>query len=185
MDLGRVEILLEVALLSNNLALPRKGYFQQVYHIFVCFKKSPSRRVFMDPDQPNSNDPIFKNFYWVGFNIDTEESILPDMPGPRGKVMSTHFFVDGNHASNKLTRRSRTGILLFYNKALVIWHSMIQNGVEVSPFGSEFIDLKNSVELIKSLRYKLRMFGVPIEGPTIYFVKTGLFTIMRQPQNIN
>ena len=26
--------------------------------------------------------------------------------------------------------------------------------------------LKNAIELIEALRYKLRMFGVPIEGPT-------------------
>ena len=26
--------------------------------------------------------------------------------------------------------------------------------------------MKNAIELIESLRYKLRMFGVPIEGPT-------------------
>ena len=26
--------------------------------------------------------------------------------------------------------------------------------------------MKNAVELIEALRYKLRMFGVPIEGPT-------------------
>ena len=29
--------------------------------------------------------------------------------------------------------------------------------------------LKNAIELIEALRYKLRMFGVPIEGPTNIF----------------
>lgn len=29
--------------------------------------------------------------------------------------------------------------------------------------------MKNAIELIESLRYKLRMFGVPIEGPTNIF----------------
>jgi hypothetical protein len=29
--------------------------------------------------------------------------------------------------------------------------------------------MKNAVELVESLRYKLRMFGVPIEGPTNLF----------------
>ena len=29
--------------------------------------------------------------------------------------------------------------------------------------------MKNAVELIDSLRYKLRMFGVPIDGPTNIF----------------
>jgi hypothetical protein len=50
------------------------------------------------------------------------------------------------------------------NRAPVIWHT-----VEASTFGSEFQAIKNAVELIDSLRYKLRMFGVPIEGPTNVF----------------
>ena len=29
--------------------------------------------------------------------------------------------------------------------------------------------MKNAVELVESLRYKLRMFGIPIEGPTNVF----------------
>ena len=33
-------------------------------------------------------------------------------------------------------------------------------------FGSEFVAMRIAVELIKSLRYKLRMFGIPIDGPT-------------------
>ena len=36
-------------------------------------------------------------------------------------------------------------------------------------FGSEFTALKNAVELVTALRYKLRMFGVPIAGPTDMF----------------
>ena len=36
-------------------------------------------------------------------------------------------------------------------------------------FGSEFTALKNAVDLVEVLRYKLRMFGVPIEGATNVF----------------
>ena len=32
--------------------------------------------------------------------------------------------------------------------------------------GSEMMTLENGFELIEALRYKLRMFGVPIEGAT-------------------
>ena len=41
--------------------------------------------------------------------------------------------------------------------------------MEASTFGSEFQAMKNAVELVGSLRYKLRMFGIPIEGPTYVF----------------
>ena len=83
--------------------------------------------------------------------------------------MSTHCFVDANHAGNKVTRRSQTGILIFCCMAPIMWHSKRQNTVETSTFGSEFTALKNAVELVEALRYKLRMFGIPIEGPTNVF----------------
>ena len=91
------------------------------------------------------------------------------MPKPIGKIMTTHCFVDANHASEKITRRSQTGILIFCNLAPILWFSKRQNTVESSTFGSEFTALKNLVELVTELRYKLRMFGVPIDGPTDMF----------------
>jgi hypothetical protein len=36
--------------------------------------------------------------------------------------------------------------------------------VEAAPFGSEFVALRICKELIVTLRYRLRIFGVPIDG---------------------
>ena len=168
-EIGRVDILLEVALLSTHLALPREGHMQQVLHIFAYLKKSPRRRLFFDPDHPTISEDRFKSFDWEDFYKGVQEEIPPNMPEPRGKHVSTHCFVDANHAADKVTRRSQTGILIFINKAPVMWHSKRQNGVEASTFGSEFIALKNAIELIVGIRYKLRMFGVPMEGATNIF----------------
>ena len=52
------------------------------------------------------------------------------------------------------------------NREPIIWHSERQNAVETSKFGSEMMALKNGVELVEALRYKLRMFGAPIEVAT-------------------
>jgi len=41
--------------------------------------------------------------------------------------------------------------------------------VESATFGSEFIALKTAIDHIDGLRYKLRMFGIPINGPTSVF----------------
>ena len=40
-----------------------------------------------------------------------------------------------------------------------------QTSVESSSFGSEFIAMKQCCEYIQGLRYKLRMMGIPVEGP--------------------
>jgi len=51
------------------------------------------------------------------------------------------------------------------NKAPILWYSKRQNTVESSTFGSEFVAMRIATDLIVSLRYKLRMFGIPIVGP--------------------
>lgn len=53
--------------------------------------------------------------------------------------------------------------------APISWFSKKQNTVESSTFSSEFVALRIATELIISLRYKLRMFGVPINGPANVF----------------
>jgi len=68
-----------------------------------------------------------------------------------------------------VTRRSQTGIILYVNKAPIIWYSKRQNTVESATFGSEFIALKTAIDQIDGLRYKLRMFGIPLDGPTKVF----------------
>ena len=56
---------------------------------------------------------------------------------------------------------------MFCNKAPIIWHSKQQNTVEASTFGSEFQAMKNAVELIEALRYKL---------PHVFHHQMGLLT---------
>ena len=91
------------------------------------------------------------------------------MPRTRSKSLSTHCFVDANHAGDKTTIRSMPEILIFCNRVPTLWHIKRQNGVETLMFGSEFTAMKNSADLIAALQYKLRMFGVPIDGSTKIF----------------
>ena len=52
------------------------------------------------------------------------------------------------------------------NMALVPWHSKKQSTIETSVFGAEFVAMKVAMEVMRGLRYKLRMIGVPVTGPT-------------------
>ena len=91
------------------------------------------------------------------------------MPEARGLPISTSEFVDADLAGDKHNRRSQTVVLIFCNKAPIHWYSKRQPIVESSTFGSEFRAMKTAVKMIEALRYKLRMFGVPIDGPTSIF----------------
>ena len=87
------------------------------------------------------------------------------MPEPRGNSVIISCFVDSDHAGDKVTRRSHSGILIWVNNAPIVFHSKRQNTVESSTFGSELVAMRIAKELIVALRCKLRMFGIPIDGP--------------------
>ena len=79
------------------------------------------------------------------------------------------LYVDLDHAGDQLVRCSRTGYFVFLNMAPLIWFSKRQLTVETSVFGAEFVALKNGMETVRGLRYKLRMMGIPIEGPAFAY----------------
>ena len=91
------------------------------------------------------------------------------MPEARGIFVSMSVFVDADLGGNKLNRRSQIGILIFVNKSPIHWFSKRQPSVEASTFGAEFRAMKTAVELVEALRYKIRMFGVPINSAESMF----------------
>ena len=155
-------------MMSTHLAMPRQGHLEQVHHIFGYLKERPKRKLFFDPQHPELDKRSFTTYDWYDFYRDTKEPVLGDMAAPRGQMVSTHCFVDSDHAPNTIMRRSQT-LLLFLNRAPVTWFSKRQNTVETSTFGSKFIAMKTAVEHVEALHYKLWMFGIPIEGPTNVF----------------
>jgi hypothetical protein len=184
-EIGRLDILLEVALLSSHLALPRQGHLEQVHHIFGYLKQSPRRHLYLDPDYPMISDERFSKYEWTHFYKHAEEPQPPNMPTPRGRHMSTHCFVDSDHAGDKVTRRSQTGVLIFCCRAPILSCSKRQNSVETSTCGSELVAMRQAIDLVKYLRYKLRMFGIPIDGPTdIFCDNESVFKNVSKPESM-
>ena len=68
-----------------------------------------------------------------------------------------------------MTRKLRTGYFIFLNTALINWLSKKQATIEGSVFGAEFVSIKTGVEALRGIRYKLRMMGVPLTGPTYVY----------------
>ena len=93
-----------------------------------------------------------------------KEELPTDAPKSRGISVEVTAFVDASHAYDKKTRKSNTGYIVFVNHVPIIWYSKRQATVESRTFGSDFIALKTCVEHITALSFKLRMFGIPIDG---------------------
>ena len=98
-----------------------------------------------------------------------EEILPPNCPEPLGLEMIMRAYVDADHAADSITRRSRTGFLVYLQSAPIHWLSKKQNSVETSSFGSEFMAMKHCTEYIRGLRYKLRMMGIPCSLPTFVY----------------
>lgn len=165
-EIGRVDVLHEVSILSQYQAAPREGHMEQILHIFAYWKFEEKVSIYLDPRLPNidyshfvSNRQDFQMHY-----RDAKEPLPDFMPKPRGMPVWITAYVDASHASNKKTRQSHTGYLIFINRAPILWFSKRQATVESSTFSSEFLALRSCVEAITHLRYKLRMFGIPLGG---------------------
>ena len=141
-------------------------------HIFSFLKKKPKLSLYLDPRYPDIDYGLFKSnpSEFHEMYRDAEEQLPHMLPKPRGLQFKTTAFVDASHASNKVTRRSHTGFIIFLNRAPIIWYSKRQNTVESSAFSAEFIALKCVTEYIQALRFKLRMFGLVIDEATNIFV---------------
>ena len=164
-EIGRVDILHEVSLLSAYQAAPRRGHLEQLLHIFAYLKRKPKLTLYFDPQEPKIDGNTFDGSRKDEFRDiyrDAEEQLPDRMPEPLGRAVSTTAFVDASHAQDKKTRRSHTGYVIFVNRAPILWYSKRQTTVETSTFSSEFIALKTCTEAITGLRVKLRMFGVPV-----------------------
>ena len=147
------------------MASPRVGHLETAYHIFAYLKSHPKEKIVFDSCDPGADEARFENVDWTDFYGDVKEELPLKMPEPRGNPVTMSCFVDADHAGNCVTRRSHTGILIFVQNAPITWFSKRQNTVETSTFGSELVAMRIAKELIVGLRYKLRMFGVPINGP--------------------
>jgi len=168
-ELGRIDILIHVSMLSSFLAAPREGHLSQVFHLFAYLKKYPRSTMVFDDTLPVIDPTAFFQADWTDFYKDAKELLPPNAPPPRGRSVEMYCFCDADHAGDKVSRRSHTGILIFLNRAPILWYSKKQNTVETSTFGAEFVALRIAVELIEGIRYKLRMMGVPIEGSCTTF----------------
>jgi hypothetical protein len=123
-----------------------------------------------DPTEPHIDESKFSRQDWSHTVYgEVKEELPPGMPEPCGMGFRMRTFVDSDHAGESLTRRSRTGFLVYLNSAPIHWWSKKQTSCETSTFGSEFVAMKQAAEYVRGLRYKLRMMGIPCEEPTFIF----------------
>ena len=66
-ELGRIDTVMEVLMLSAHLVLPREGHLQQVFRIFAFLKNKPKQTIVFDPQHPDINQSRFTKCDWHTF----------------------------------------------------------------------------------------------------------------------
>ena len=166
---GCVEIATEVSLPSSYLAYPCEGHLETALHIMGYLKNKHNTRLVFDPAYPDIDKGDFPQYNWTKFYGDAKEAMPADMPPPLGKDVDLQMMVDSDHAGDKRIRQCRTGFLIFCNLALIDWVSKKQPTIETSVFGAKFIAMKHDTEKLWGLRYKIRMMGIPLSGPSYVY----------------
>ena len=90
------------------------------------------------------------------YGDEVKEAIPPNAPAPRGKDVDLRMHVDSDHAGDKaVRRRSRTGYLIYLNTARIAWFSKKQPTIETSIVGAKFVAMKQGMEALHGICYKL------------------------------
>lgn len=150
--------------------LPRQGHLEQAIRVFAYLSNKHNTELVFDPTIPSIDDVLFPRQNWdhTPFS-ESIERIPSNAPQPRGYGFYITAYVDSDHAGDMLTRHSRTSFLVYVNNAPIFWSSKKQGGIETSSFASEFMVMKSCCEYLRGLRYKLRMMGIAINGPSYIY----------------
>jgi hypothetical protein len=170
-QLGRMDICYAVSSLSRFSASPTVGQLQRLKKLMGWLKLNQKRFIvmnYLDPKLPTSREKTkmedFKEVYPDAF-----EMIDPNSPDGLIEEMAITIFVDSDHAHDKKTRRSITGIIVFVGSTPVYWMSSRQGQVEGSTYGAEFAAMKRAVEVAEEIRFDLRNLGMKITKPTVIY----------------
>ena len=121
-------------------------------------------RLVYNPSYPEIDQSVFEKSDWSEFYRDDKEATPMNMPKPQGKEVDICMFVDSDYTGDKVSCKSKSVFLIYMNTVLVQWFSKKQPTVKTSVFGAEFVAMKQGIDALRGLRYKLRMMGLLISS---------------------
>ena len=116
--LGRFDIAYAVSTLSRYSMAPRLGHFTAMERVFGYLRKHYAGHIVIDHQVAPIREKAQFNLGmdWIEFYPDATEDLPYDMPKPAGSKAMLTCYVDADHARDKVTCRSVTGIILLINK---------------------------------------------------------------------
>jgi hypothetical protein len=150
-SLCRVDICFAVSSLSRFCACPRKGHLSRVLCIWGYLKKYPHWCINIDSNPAKTP---------------AHEELDPKFPTAICEELNASIYFDSDHAHDKKTGRSISGVVVFLGNTPVIWKSKRQGAVQTSTYGAEFSAMRLATEEAIAIRYMLRSLGVKTSTPS-------------------
>ena len=109
-ELGRINIIIEVTLLSSFNTSPREGHLEAAYQIFeYLYAHKNGAWVVYDSDFPaDSLEDRFEEVDWSKIYGDINEDIPENTPKLRGNVVRLTMFCDAAFAGDKKRHNDHT-----------------------------------------------------------------------------
>jgi hypothetical protein len=163
--LGRLDICYAVSSLSRFCSCPREGHYTRMIRLWGYLRKYPDKSISID-----ARDPIYAPNHEDGLQADfadqysyASEEIDQMFPTPIGTELAVTIFFDSDHAHDKITGRSISGIIVMVGRTPVIWKSKRQGAIQTSTYGAEFSAMRLATEEAHTIRYMLRSLGIKVE----------------------
>jgi hypothetical protein len=173
-SIGRFDVAHATSSLARFTSCPRKGHLDRALLVFGYLKNRDNRRIVVDSRDPifeGGEDAFSKNYQEELSSAypDAAEEIDRNVPDPLVDEMEITVFADTDHAHDKVTRRSITGIMILVGRTPVFYQSKRQGAIETSTYSSEFNGMRTATEETIAVRYMLRCLGVKVTHPTYLF----------------
>ena len=104
---------------------------------------------------------------WHDLYADAHFEVPEDALTSKGKPVRVTIWVDADHARDKVTCRSVSGIIMMVNSTVVRTFSKRQTTVESSTYGSELVASRIATDMAVEICYTLQMLGVPLDGSVL------------------
>jgi hypothetical protein len=163
----RIDICYATSSMSRFSAAPREGHLSRVLRIWGYLKKYPNCALNIDHKPILNTDEIqqkaiidFANQYSYA-----KEEINICFPKPLGDEMKVNIYFDSDHAHDKITGRSISGVVVYIGSTPIIWRSKRQGSVQTSTYGAELNSMRLAVEEAITIRYML-ILGIKVSEPS-------------------
>jgi hypothetical protein len=185
--LGRIDICYTVSSLSRFCAAPREGHYKRVLRLWGYLKKYPDKALaidardpLFDPKEPEDFQPDFEDQYRYA----TEE-LDPMFPEALGEELTGSIFFDSDHAHDKVTGRSISGIITMIGRTPITWKSRRQGAIATSTYGAELSAMRLATEEAHTIRYMLRALGIKVTKPCyMYGENLGVIQNATTPEGV-